>query len=275
MLKGFIIAVLTFFCSSAYAYPPCFDAPCISYDKATVSYLIESTLSSGTKVKIVSEMEVNFKTLSYRGEITNQPTAAKPIDTTITIECDDATDCGTMDGLNRHAGERLITYNDYLSEKPYLDLIAAKHFLYQSGKEALFTTTNSLSTSKKELIGTLAKNFINNFLAQGGIPIVYVKIIGRNGLVLHLKLELKNNYWEISDTVEEGQRNEDNQLTANFSQSEYEAYHQNRPWAEHFLFNRIRMKQCGQRTITSTVVAPDGTTSRVERNVTVCWYEYR
>ncbi|MCL1041811.1 hypothetical protein L2712_09175 [Shewanella marisflavi] len=277
MLKGkrLFTIILMLLCSSAYAYPPCFDAPCVSYDKATISYQIDSALQGEQQLKITSEIEVSFKIARYRGDITNQIIAAKPLDTTITLECDDDSDCETMDGLNRHAGEQLVAYNDYLSEKPYLDLIAAKHFIYQAGKEALFTTTNSLSTSKKEMISTLAKSFIQNLILQGEHPIVYVKLIGKHGLTLHLKLELKNDYWQIKDTVEEGLKDENNQLTVNFNQNEYEAYHQNRPWAEHFLFDRIRMKQCGTRTITSTVVAPDGSTSRVERNVTVCWYEYR
>ncbi|GIU07208.1 MULTISPECIES: hypothetical protein [unclassified Shewanella] len=275
MPKLIFALLFLFYSGAANAYPPCFDEPCISYDKGTVSYQIEDTLADGTPVKISSEIEVSFKVSQYRGEIVNQPTLAKPIDTTITIVCEDDIDCDSMDGLNRHAGERLIFYNDYLRDKPFLDLVAAKHFVYQAGKTALFTTTNSLSTSRKELLSALAKNFVDNLITQAGSPIVYIQLKGENGLVLHLKLELSNDYWKIVDTVEEGLRNELNQLTIQFNQSEYEAFYANRPWREHFLSGLIRMKRCRETTVTSTVVDSDGIPTRVIRTVTSCWYEYR
>ncbi|ABV86112.1 hypothetical protein [Shewanella pealeana] len=275
MLKLIFTLLFLFFSGVANAYPRCFDEPCISYDKGTVSYHIDDTLADGTPVKISSEIEVSFKVSLYRGEIVNQPTLVKPIDTTITIVCEDDIDCDSMDGLNRHAGERLVFYNDYLREKPFLDLVAAKHFVYQAGKTALFTTTNSLSTSRRELLSALAKNFVDNLITQAGSPIVYIQLKGENGLVLHLKLELSNDYWKIADTVEEGLRNELNQLTIYFNQSEYEAFSNNRAWGEHFLYGGIRVKTCEKTSVTSTIVTPDGSPSRVTRTVTSCWYEYR
>ncbi|MGS0680219.1 hypothetical protein ACVBIL_03550 [Shewanella sp. 125m-7] len=275
MSKLTLAVLFLLFSGTANTYPPCFDEPCISYDKGTVSYQIDDTLADGTPVNISSEIEVSFKVSQFRGEIINQPTLAKPIDTTITIVCEDDVDCDSMDGLNRHAGERLIFYNDYLREKPFLDLVAAKHFVYQAGKTALFTTTNSLSTSRKELLSALAKNFVDNLITQAGSPIVYIQLKGENGLVLHLKLELSNDYWKIVDTAEEGGRDEQNQLTIHFNQSEYEAFYGNRPWSDHFLQGKIRMKSCRKTTVTSTVVDPDGSPTRVTRTVTSCWYEYR
>ncbi|MCG9730101.1 hypothetical protein L1D44_09585 [Shewanella sp. Isolate13] len=275
MLKQIFAVLLLFVSSGANAYPPCFDEPCISYDKGRVSYQIDDMLTDGTAVKISSEIEVSFKVSQYRGEIVTQPTLAKPIDTTITIVCEDDVDCDSMDGLNRHAGERLIFYNDYLRDKPFLDLVAAKHFVYQAGKTALFTTSNSLSTSRRELLSTLAKNFVDNLISQAGSPIVYIQLKGKNGLLLHLKLELSNDYWKIVDTAEEGLRDERNQLTIHFNQSEYEAFSNNRAWGEHFLYGRIRVKSCRETTVTSTIVNPDGSVSQVTRTVTSCWYEYQ
>lgn len=275
VFKSLFFIVLMSSGGFSFTFPPCFDKPCISYETGTMTYQIDDSLPDGTIIKISSELEVNFKISRYRGEVSSQPLSAKPIDTTIIIACEDDTDCNSMDGLNRHAGDRLVFYNDYLREKPYLDIIAAKHIVYQAGKTALFTTTDSLSKNRRELLGTLVSNFVKNLIEQSGSPVVYIELQGANGLILHLKLELSDEQWRITSTVEEGMKDEQGNLTVNFSPTQYEAWSENRPWRHRFLGGKVKTKRCQNRTVTSTVVNPGGTLSTVTRTVAVCWYEYK
>ncbi|WP_281213269.1 hypothetical protein [Shewanella insulae] len=264
------------------------EAPCIKDaidNTANLTYQNDAMLESGQEVHMVSEIELNLVSNEIYEQATPQISAAKFLSATMTLNCD--SDCNTMDGLNRHAGQLFIAFNRYLANLPQLNLLSAKDFelegfeLEEDNSESLLIR---ISQSKTEVSSLIAAD-IESDIDEGNQPIVYVKLLGEHGLVLHLKLMLTGKTWLIAETIEEGLRStetaEDGLSVAeqlpliNFSQSEYEVFHQNRPWAEHFVMNKIRLNQCWHRTIASTLLAPDGTTTTQDRDVVTCDYQYR
>ncbi|MFV7772646.1 hypothetical protein ACNPK7_19940 [Shewanella marisflavi] len=228
---------------------------------------------------MMSEIELTLASNGIDEQATPQISAVKFLSATMTLSCD--SDCDTMDGLNRHAGQLFIAFNRYLANLPQLNLVSAKDYKLKDDMEALFIR---IGQNKAEISNLLAAN-IQSDINGGNQPIVYVKILGEHGLVLHLKLMLTGETWLVAETIEEGLRrtetSEDGLSVAeqlpliNFSQSEYEVFHQNRPWAEHFVMNQIRLNQCWHRTIAATRLATDGTTTTQDRDVVTCDYQYR
>ncbi len=250
---------------------------------ANLTYQNDAMLESGQEVHMVSEIELTIDSNEIDDHATPQISAVKFLSATMTLSCD--SDCDTMDGLNRHAGQLFTAFNRYLADLPQLNLVSAMDYKLEGFKleddEPLLIR---ISQSKAEITKLLAED-IESGISEGKQPIVYVKLLGEHGLVLHLKLMLTGKTWLIAETIEEGLRStettEDGLSVAeqlpliNFSQSEYEVFHQNRPWAEHFVMNKIRLNQCWHRTIASTRLAPDGTTTTQDRDVVTCDYQYR
>ncbi|QYJ93072.1 hypothetical protein [Shewanella spartinae] len=268
------------------------EAPCIKDaidNTANLTYRNDAMLESGQEIHMVSEIELTLDSNGVDRQATPQISAAKLLSATMTLSCD--SDCDTMDGLNRHAGRLFIAFNRYLANLPQLNLVSAKDFKLEDSKLKGFKLEGDsesllirIAQSKTEISSLLATD-IQSGISEGKQPIVYVKLLGKHGLVLHLKLMLTGKTWLIAETIEEGLRStettEDGLGVAeqlpliNFSQSEYEVFHQNRPWAEHFVMNQIRLNQCWHRTIAATRLAPDGTTTPQDRDVVTCNYQYR
>ncbi|MFV7785088.1 hypothetical protein ACNPKB_13870 [Shewanella marisflavi] len=267
---------------NAYLQAPHMEAPCMKDmidNTANLTYRNDAQLESGQEVHMVSEIELTLASNGIDEQATPQISAVKFLSATMTLSCD--SDCDTVDGLNRHAGQLFIAFNRYLANLPQLNLVSAKDYKLKDDMEALFIR---IGQYKAEISNLLAAN-IQSDINGGNQPIVYVKLLGEHGLVLHLKLMLTGKTWLIAETIEEGLRrtetSEDGLSVAeqlpliNFSQSEYEVFHQNRPWAEHFVMNQIRLNQCWHRTIAATRLAPDGTTTTQDRDVVTCDYQYR
>ncbi|KIO38297.1 hypothetical protein [Shewanella sp. cp20] len=250
---------------------------------ANLTYQNDAMLESGQEVHMVSEIELTLASNGIDEQATPQISAVTFLSAAMTLNCDSDcdSDCETMDGLNRHAGQLFIAFNRYLANLPQLNLVSAKDFKFEDDSESLLIR---ISQSKAEISRLLAED-IESEINEGKPPIVYIKLLGKHGLVLHLKLMLTDKTWLIAETIEEGLRStetaEDGLSIAeqlpliNFSQSEYEVFHQNRPWAEHFVMNQIRLTQCWHRTIAATRLAPDGTTTTQDRDVVTCDYQYR
>ncbi|MCG9739631.1 hypothetical protein L1D32_15820 [Shewanella insulae] len=246
---------------------------------ANLTYRNDAQLESGQELHMVSEIELTLASNGIDEQATPQIIAAKFLSATMTLNCD--SDCDTMDGLNRHAGQLFTAFNRYLSDLPQFNLVSAKDVKVKDDNESLLIR---ISQSKAEITKLLAED-IESGINEGNQPIVYLRLLGEHGLMLHLKLMLTGKTWLIAETIEEGLRStetaEDGLSVAdqlpliNFSQSEYEVFHQNRPWAEHFVMNQIRLNQCWHRTIPSTRLAPDGTTTTQDRDVVTCDYQYR
>ncbi|MCG9747567.1 hypothetical protein [Shewanella sp. Isolate8] len=256
---------------------------------ASLTYRNDAMLESGQEVHMMSKIELNLVSNGIDEQATPQIIAAKFLSATMTLSCD--SDCGTMDGLNRHAGQLFTAFNRYLANLPQLNLVSAKDVKLEDSKLKSFELEGDsesllirIAQSKTEISSLLATD-IQSEINEGKHPIVYVKLLGEHDLVLHLKLLLTDKTWLIAETIEEGLRStetaEDGLSVAdqlpliNFSQSEYEVFHQNRPWAEHFVMNQIRLNQCWHRTIAATRLAPDGTTTTQDRDVVTCDYQYR
>ncbi|MCG9722661.1 hypothetical protein [Shewanella sp. Isolate7] len=277
---------------TATAAIPCMEASCVETygieapdveeaidNSVKLTYQNDAMLESGQEVHMVSEIALIFNTEGNEQQATPQISAAKFLSATMTLNCD--SDCHTMDGLNRHAGQLFIAFNRYLANLPQLNLVSAKDFKFEDDSQSLLIR---ISQSKAEISNLLAAD-IQSGINEEKPPIVYVKLLGEHDLVLHLKLMLTDKTWLIAETIEEGLRStetaEDGLSIAeqlpliNFSQSEYEVFHQNRPWAEHFVMNKIRLNQCWHRTIAATRLAPDGTTTTQDRDVVTCDYQYR
>ncbi|MXR69881.1 hypothetical protein GNT65_14560 [Shewanella sp. JBTF-M18] len=246
---------------------------------ANLTYRNNAQLESGQELHMVSEIELTLASNGIDEQATPQISAAKFLSATMTLNCD--SDCDTMNGLNRHAGQLFLTFNRYLANLPQLNLRSAKDVKVKDDNESLFIR---ISQSKAEISNLLTAD-IESGINEGNQPIVYVKLLGEHGLVLHLKLMLTGKTWLIAETIEEGLRSTETakdglsvaeQLPLiNFSQSEYKVFHQNRPWAEHFVMNKIRLNQCWHRTIATTRLTPDGTTTTQDRDVVTCDYQYR
>ncbi|MCG9713340.1 hypothetical protein L1D29_11010 [Shewanella insulae] len=246
---------------------------------ANLTYRNNAQLESGQELHMVSEIELTLASNGIDEQATPQISAAKFLSATMTLNCD--SDCDTMDGLNRHVGQLFTAFNRYLANLPQLNLRSAKDVKLEDNSESLLIR---ISQSKAEVSSLLAAD-IESEINEGNQPIVYVRLLGDLGLVLHLKLVLTGKTWLIAETIEEGLRStetaEDDLSLAeqlpliNFSQSEYEVFHQNRPWAEHFVMNQIRLNQCWHRTIAATRLAPDGATTTQDRDVVTCNYQYR
>ncbi|MCG9754648.1 hypothetical protein L1D40_05300 [Shewanella insulae] len=246
---------------------------------ANLTYRNDAQLESGQELHMASEIELTLASNGVDEQATPQIIAAKFLSATMTLSCD--SDCDTMDGLNRHAGQLFLAFNRYLSDLPQFNLVNAKDFTLGDNSESLVIR---ISQSKAEISNLLTAD-IESDINEGNQPIVYVKLLGEHGLVLHIKLVLTGKTWLIAETIEEGLRStetaEDGLSIAdqlpliNFSQNEYEVFHQNRPWAEHFVMNKIRLNQCWHRTIAATRLAPDGTTTTQDRDVVTCDYQYR
>ncbi|WP_418079430.1 hypothetical protein [Shewanella marisflavi] len=276
-------ANLTILClENTYLQAPHMEAPCtkeVIDNTANLTYRNDAQLESGQEVHMMSEIELTLASNGIDEQATPQISAVKFLSATMTLSCD--SDCDTMDGLNRHAGQLFIAFNRYLANLPQLNLVSAKDYKLKDDMEALFIR---IGQNKAEISNLLAAN-IQSDINGGNQPIVYVKILGEHGLVLHLKLMLTGETWLVAETIEEGLRrtetSEDGLSVAeqlpliNFSQSEYEVFHQNRPWAEHFVMNQIRLNQCWHRTIAATRLATDGTTTTQDRDVVTCDYQYR
>ncbi|QYJ96947.1 hypothetical protein K0J45_15720 [Shewanella alkalitolerans] len=265
-----------------YLQDPHMEAPCTKDmidNTANLTYRNDAMLESGQEVHMMNEIELTLVSNEIDRQATPQISAAKFLSAAMTLSCD--SDCDTMDGLNRHAGQLFIAFNRYLANLPQLNLVSAKDVKLIDDNASLFIR---ISQSKAEITKLLAED-IESGISEGKQPIVYVKLLGEHGLVLHLKLMLTGKTWLIAETIEEGLRStetvEDGLSLAeqlpliNFSQSEYEVFHQNRPWAEHFVMNQIRLNQCWHRTIAATRLAPDGTTTTQDRDVVTCDYQYR
>ncbi|TVP14287.1 hypothetical protein [Shewanella sp. KCT] len=267
---------------NTYLQDPHMEASCVADvidNTANLTYQNDAMLESGQEVHMVSEIELTLASNGIDEQATPQISAVKFLSATMTLNCD--IDCDTMDGLNRHAGQLFLAFNRYLADLPQLNLVNAKDLKLKDDMEALIIR---ISQSKAEISSLLAAD-IQSEINEGNQPIVYVKLLGEHGLALHLKLMLTGKTWLIAETIEEGLRStktsEDGLSLAdqlpliNFSQSEYEVFHQNRPWAEHFVMNQIRLNQCWRRTIATTRLAPDGTTTTQGRDVVTCDYQYR
>ena len=267
---------------NTYLQAPHMEAPCIKDvidNTANLTYQNDAMLESGQEVHMVSEIELTLASNGIDEQATPQISAVTFLSAAMTLSCD--SDCDTMDGLNRHAGQLFIAFNRYLANLPQLNLVSAKDFKFEDDSQSLLIR---ISQSKAEISRLLAED-IESEINEGKPPIVYVKLLGEHDLVLHLKLMLTDKTWLIAETIEEGLRStetaEDGLSIAeqlpliNFSQSEYEVFHQNRPWAEHFVMNQIRLNQCWHRTIAATRLAPDGTTTTQDRDVVTCDYQYR
>ncbi|QYK12200.1 hypothetical protein K0I63_15850 [Shewanella rhizosphaerae] len=258
------------------------EAPCtkdVVDNTANLIYQNDAMLDSGQEVHMVSEIELTLASNEVDRQATPQISAVKFLSATMTLSCD--SDCDTIDGLNRHAGQLFLAFNRYLTDLPQLNLVNATDFKLEDDDEPLLIR---ITQSKAEISNLLAAD-IQSEINEGNQPTVYVKLLGEYGLVLHLKLMLTGKTWLIAETIEEGLRRtkitEDGLSLAeqlpliNFSQSEYEVFHQNRPWAEHFVMNQIHLNQCWHRTIAATRLAPDGTTTTQDRDVVTCDYQYR
>ncbi|QYJ81729.1 hypothetical protein [Shewanella aegiceratis] len=267
---------------NTYLQDPHMEAPCTKDmidNTANLTYRNDAMLESGQEVHMMSEIELTLVSNEIDRQATPQISAAKFLSAAMTLSCD--SDCDTMDGLNRHAGQLFIAFNRYLADLPQLNLVNATDFKLEEDDEPLLIR---IKQSKAEISNLLAAD-IQSEINEGNQPTVYVKLLGEHGLALHLKLMLTGKTWLIAETIEEGLRStetaEDGLSVAeqlpliNFSQSEYEVFHQNRPWAEHFVMNQIRLNQCWHRTIAATRLAPDGTTTTQDRDVVTCDYQYR
>ncbi|ABO24927.1 hypothetical protein [Shewanella loihica] len=268
------------------------EAPCtkdVIDNTANLTDQNDAMLESGQEVHMVSEIELTLASNGIDRQATPQISAVKFLSATMTLSCD--SDCDTMDGLNRHGGQLFTAFNRYLAYLPQLNLVSAKDYKLEDSKLKGFELEGDsesllirIGQSKTEISNLLAAN-IQSEINEGNQPRVYVKLLGEHDLVLHLKLMLTGKTWLIAETIEEGLRStetvEDGLSLAeqlpliNFSQSEYEVFHQNRPWAEHFVMNQIRLNQCWHRTIAATRLAPDGTTTTQDRDVVTCNYQYR
>ena len=197
VLSGLFMLILGLQIGTATAAIPCIEASCVETygieapgveeaidDSVKLTYQNDAMLESGQEVHMVSEIELTIASNGIDEQATPQISAVTFLSATMTLNCD--SDCDTMDGLNRHAGQLFIAFNRYLANLPQLNLVSAKDFKFEDDSESLLIR---ISQSKAEISRLLAED-IESEINEGKPPIVYVKLLGEHDLVLHLKLML-------------------------------------------------------------------------------------